>query len=71
MLCFGVLLFLLHIWGFALKVMLLLAVPGHAYMHHTAGRKGLLGAPRYGVLTHHLPENTTVEFSHFVGVHYT
>lgn len=39
--------------------------------YHTTGKKGFLGAPGYGVSTHHLPENTTVEFSHFVGVNYT
>lgn len=57
------------LWVFTLRVMLLLAVPGHAYMYRTTGKKGLLGAPHDGVSTHHLPENTTVEFSHFV--HYT
>lgn len=32
--------------------MLLLAMPRHAYMYHTTGKKGLLGAPCYGVSTH-------------------
>lgn len=38
---------------------------------HDRQKKGILGAPSYGVSTHCLPESTTVEFSHFVGVHYT
>lgn len=58
-------------WGFALRVMLSLAVPEHAYTYHMSGSKGLSGSLHRGVSTHHLPENTTVEFSHFVGVHYT
>ncbi len=51
--------------------MLLLAVPGHAYMYHTWGKKCLLDVPHCGVITHCFPESSIVEFSHFVGVHYT
>lgn len=58
------------LWDFALRVILLLAMPEHAYMYHTTSKKGLLGTLYNGVSTHHLTENTTVEFSHFVRVHY-
>lgn len=44
--------------GFALKVMLLLAVPGHAYMYHTTGKKEPFKARRTVVFQHTAPQKT-------------